>query len=80
MFSVQKSNIFIFSIQQVAPSVVPTVDVQIAIMDAKGEFLQTMSIISKLTQNQQVFISIGKYNLPHTHDDKRYGGTIVEES
>jgi hypothetical protein len=39
---------------------VPTIDVQIAIMDNKGEFIQTMNIITKVRQNQATFKSIGK--------------------
>ena len=59
LFAVQQSNVFVFSIQHVVASV-PTIDVQIAIMDNTGVFLSTSAIMSKVTESSNTFNDLGK--------------------
>lgn len=60
LFAVQRSQVYIFSIQQITASV-PTLDVQIAIMGNNQMFLNTVAIMTKITEKQTAFTDIGEY-------------------
>jgi len=59
LFAVQRSNVYIFGIQQVM-SLVPTLDVQIAIMGNDQMFLSTAAILTQIIERQSTFTDIGE--------------------